>query len=565
MPTSAHVVVCGVDHLGLRTIDELRLRDEEVVAIGPSNDTEERLTEQGVRLVVGDHRLPRTLRAADIERAAVIVLTGDDDLGNLNTALAANELNPAIRIVIRMFDQELGTHIPRLFPDAVALSSSALAAPGFVSAAIDGEAGSRFRLGGRLLSSRRSGDPALGPRSVPLARLHPDRTVELLPDVPATDPDLVLVDIADSTGEPDDAVLDFGLGEEFGRRGPFAKFATAIRDRLAAPERRLVRFAAILVTLAIGSAFFFDIVAGLTPIDAISYAITLLTGASLPTDIDTATVNVALRIYAIFLSLVGAAIVAVVYAFITDALIRSRLLQTLGRRAVPGNIRDHVIVAGLGSIGYRTALGLIARGVPVVAVEVSDDGRFVSPARAAGIPVFIGDARHREVLDELRLSKARAIVAATSDDLVNLSVALNARAQRPEIRVVLRLYDPDFAVRVQHGFGIRFTRSVSHLAAPAFAAAAIGSEVVASVPVGDRRVILFARLKVPMGSVLVGRPAASLHHAGTLRLLAVADPGTDTARWDITADETLDAGEDVIVAATRAGLADLLRLAATRA
>ena len=96
--------------------------------------------------------------------------------------------------------------------------------------------------------------------------------------------------------------------------------------------------------------------------------------------------NVPLRIYAILLSLVGAAIVAVVYAFITDALIRSRLLQTLGRRTVPGNIRDHVIVAGLGSIGYRVALGLRARGVPVVIVEVSDESRFVSPARAAGIP-----------------------------------------------------------------------------------------------------------------------------------------------------------------------------------
>ena len=40
-----------------------------------------------------------------------------------------------------MFDQELGAHIPELFPDAVALSSSAVAAPGFVSAAIDGETG----------------------------------------------------------------------------------------------------------------------------------------------------------------------------------------------------------------------------------------------------------------------------------------------------------------------------------------------------------------------------------------------------------------------------------------
>ncbi len=138
--------------------------------------------------------------------------------------------------------------------------------------------------------------------------------------------------------------------------------------------------------------------------------------------------------------------------------------------------------------------------MPVVVVEVSDDGRFVSPTRAAGIPVFVGDARHPEVLDELHIGTARAIVAATSDDLVNLiGGAQRARVARPDLRVVVRLYDPDFAVRVQRGFRIRFTRSVSHLAAPAFAAAAVGSEVVATVPVGDKRVILFARLR-PEGS-----------------------------------------------------------------
>jgi Trk K+ transport system NAD-binding subunit len=288
-----------------------------------------------------------------------------------------------------------------------------------------------------------------------------------------------------------------------------------------------------------------------------------LTGASLQTNIEATSANTALRIYAIFLSIVGAAIVAVVYAFITDALIRSRLLQNLGRRTVPGGIHDHVIVVGLGSIGYRVALGIAARGVPVVAVEVSDDSRFVSPIRAAGIPVYIGDARHPEVLDELRLETARAIVAATSDDLVNLSVALNARKGREDLRVVVRLYDPEFAVRVQQGFKIRFTRSVSQLAAPAFAAAAVGSEVIASVPVGDRRMILFARLRVPLGSRLEGRLASSLGTPGAVRVLAVADPGSEEARWSVPDDEVLDAGEEVVVAATRAGLGQLLHLAAT--
>jgi hypothetical protein len=74
--------------------------------------------------------------------------------------------------------------------------------------------------------------------------------------------------------------------------------------------------------------------------------------------------------------------------------------------------------------------------------------------------------------------------------------------------------------------------------------------------------ILFARLRVPAASALEGRPAATIDAAGSRRVLAVADPGSEVARWDVPADETLDADEEVIVAATRAGLADLLRLAA---
>ena len=561
MLSTGHVIVCGLDHLGLRTVDELRMRDETVVAIGPDDAAEERLTAVGVRLVIGDHRQPRILSEAGVESAGALVLTGDDDLANLNTALAASQLHPGIRVVIRMFDQELGAHIPDLFDDAVALSSSALAAPGFVSAAIDGESGSSFRLAGRLVTSRESADPARSTDSVVIARLNADRTVEVLPDAIATDPNLIVVDIGPI--EADDAATAPTPAPARPVTRPRGVSAPSIRARFRSPEQRLLRFAAILGLLAVGSALFFQLVAGLSPLDAVSYAVTLLTGAALPADIQGAAANTALRVYAIFLSLIGAAIVAVVYAFITDALIRSRLLQTLGRRTVPGNIRDHVIVVGLGSIGYRVALGIAARGVPVVVVEVSDDGRFVSPTRATGIPVVIGDARHPEVLQELGLDSARAIVAATSDDLVNLSVALNARARRPDLRVVVRLYDPEFAVRVQQGFKIRFTRSVSQLAAPAFAAAAVGSEVVATVPVGDKRVILFARLRVPAGSRLEGRLASSLVATGALRVLAVADPGSEEARWSFPADERMDAGEEVVVAATRAGLGELLHLAAT--
>jgi len=563
-PHPGHVIVCGVGHLGMQTISELRSRFETVVAIGPDDEPEEQLAAIHVRLVVGDGQSPRTLREADIATASAIVVTGDDDLANLNTALAATELRPSLRVVIRLFDQEVGAHIPELFSDATALSSSALAAPGFVSAALDGESGDRFPIAGQMLSTRRSSDPVGADRSIPLARLGADRTAELLPDLDVTG-DLIVADITDASAAAHGSVTtarDAGSTSRPGRK-PGSALA-GVRARLSTPERRLFRFGAVLIGLAIASALYFDIVVGLTPINALSYAITLLTGAALPVDIGDAASLVPLRVYAIFLSLIGAALVAIVYAFITDALIRSRLLETLGRRTVPTSIHDHVIVAGLGSIGYRVALGIAARGVPVVVADVGEDGQFVSPTRAAKIPVVIGDARHREVLDGLRIDHARALVVATSDDLVNLAIALNARAIRPDLRVVVRLYDPDFAVRVQRGFAIRFTRSVSHLAAPAFAAAAIGSEVVAPVPIGDRRIILFARMRVPGDSALAGRLASTLDRVGAVRLLAVADPGSEAARWDIPTDEVLDPDEEIVVAATRQGLGDLLRLAATR-
>jgi len=568
---SPHVVVCGLNHLARRTVLELRRRGERVTVVVPAGSSTEDL-DPAANVVFGDQRSDRVLREAGVPEAAAVLLAAEDDHGNLDAALAAQALNPSARIVIRLFDSDLGTHLESLIPHATVLSSSALAAPGFISAAVFGDAGERFALGGRVLVARAVGGdglatggllPPTGDDLIPVARFGSDGSVEVLPEPEDGMPAGTLVmEVADPAEANLEAMRREAASTDAPRTVRLAAIPAALRARVTAPERRLTKFAAVLIGLAAVSALYFALTAGLTPLDAFAYAITLLTGASQVTDIDPTTAPAALKVYAVFLSLVGAALVAVVYAFITDAIIRSRLLQTLGRRSVPSSISGHVIVCGLGTIGYRVALGVAELGVPVVAIEPDENGRFVAPARELGIPVVIGDARQRELLVGLGIARARALVAATSDDLVNLSAALNGRAVRPDLRVVVRLFDPDFAVRVQQGFGIRFTRSVSHLAAPAFAAAAIGSEVVATVPVGDRRLVLFARLRVPAGSTLQGKRVADLHAPGRVRVLAVADPGSDDARWyPDPQEEVLDPGEEVIVVATRDGLAGLLEMA----
>ena len=94
------------------------------------------------------------------------------------------------------------------------------------------------------------------------------------------------------------------------------------------------------------------------------------------------------------------------------------------------------------------------------------------------------------------------------------------------------------------------------LAAPAFAAAALGRRQEVIFPVG-RRVLLFTEITVNPGSVAAGRRLDSLAEAGSLRILAWAPAG---GAWDWRRmDRVVRTGDRLAVVATRAGLARLLR------
>jgi Trk K+ transport system NAD-binding subunit len=100
------------------------------------------------------------------------------------------------------------------------------------------------------------------------------------------------------------------------------------------------------------------------------------------------------------------------------------------------------------------------------------------------LPVVIGDMAAGTTLDGLRLGSARALLAVTKDDMANLQCALLSRARAPGRRVVLRMFDPDLAARVERTTGIYLSRSVSALAASAFVAAIFGHRTEAVLPIG---------------------------------------------------------------------------------
>ena len=154
--------------------------------------------------------------------------------------------------------------------------------------------------------------------------------------------------------------------------------------------------------------------------------------------------------------------------------------------AMASTYNNHVIVCGLGRIGYRITLELLKFARDIVIIESDEDGRFIEKAKSLDTTVIIADARRSENLLKANIEQADAIIPCTADELTNLEISLDARELNPDIKVVMRMFDADLAKRVEKGFGIHTAFRSSALAAPIFAAAAMRVDVKHSFYVGDQ-------------------------------------------------------------------------------
>jgi Trk K+ transport system NAD-binding subunit len=532
-PAGGHVVLCGLNELGYRTLEELVRLGEHVVVVvrSPAEELARGARELGATLVRGSYRDQAVLRAAGVPSASALVVTEDDDVGNLHAALAAQELNPALRMRLRMFNQELGRRVRQLFEDCQVFDSASLAVPAFVSAALLQDWQQRVEVAGRTLVVRRAGAGEPGVL-LPLASVQPDGTTELFP---AAGDQLLCLAWAQPTARrarrPERPPL-----EQPGR------LAAAWTVLLGADARLRVMTVIVLVLTLTGIAIFWLFSEqDLDLIDAIYFTVTIMTTTGFG-DIHLRNAPPPLQLYGVALMLSGTAALAILFALITDALISARLARVIGA-AIPRGLHDHVIVCGLGNIGYRMVEQLHDLGVPLVAAERDEHNRYLPAVRRLGVPVLVGDIRLPETLQILQVQRARSVVVVTSSDIVNLETALNTQTLRPEVRVVLRLFDPDLAARVERAFGIHISRSPSALAAPAFAAAAAGEHVLTTIAVGAE-VLAVVRLRVAPGCRVQGHTVAELEGATRSRVLLLDGPATPS--WRPPGSTRLEADAELV-------------------
>lgn len=147
-----HVVVCGAGRVGYRVAQELTALGREVIVIEKREDAAfvGVLRDSGIPVLLDDIKSPNALGRTNIKLAAALVAATDDDLANMNVALDARRENPRIRVVIRLFDDDLVHKVRDAFR-AEAHSTSALAAPALALAALDPRISHSFRVGAHLM------------------------------------------------------------------------------------------------------------------------------------------------------------------------------------------------------------------------------------------------------------------------------------------------------------------------------------------------------------------------------------------------------------------------------
>lgn len=549
---SPHLVVCGDTALAHGLIQELQRGRVRVTAVVPRQRSARSANVdamRGVRIVRADRVDSATLRAAGVAGADAVALTDPDDVANLHAAFCAREVDPGVRLVLRMFNSELAAATRTLLADCAVFSDASMAAPTFVAAALGEIVPAHFRLFGRTLTVARRREVTAAQILCGLAAPGADGLADLLP-ADESRADLVLAEMPARDGRHDDSFC----GVRPRPRGPRRAAAnTWWALRAAARRGTTVALACCLLVVAVAG---WVLITAPGPQDRPGSALEALYQIVLTTvgasDIDPAAADAAQGAQLV-LTLAGLVLLPLITAVLVEAVVNVRLARESDQLRHPWE--DHVVVVGLGDVGVRVVRQLRDLGMDVVAVEKDPAVRGHEVARRLHVPVIVGDGTEEEVLRSAWVQHCRALLVLSTDDVANLQAALVARNVRPRLRVVLRLSDGDFAARVQRAFAIGVSRSVSAVSAPVFAAQMLRREVLATIPV-DRHVLQVAVVTVEPGAALVGRTVKAAGVPGDVRVIAVESGAR--RQWNPAPDLPLGVGDRIVAVCRRAGLAGLV-------
>jgi voltage-gated potassium channel Kch len=381
---TGHVIVCGLQAVGVRTIEQLIAAGARVVVVDDEGSRERHLRtlrRLQVPVIPRGSRTDDALLDAGIAGAESVICIEVSDLRTLETVLLVHGLRPDVRVVAQLDNPAVARAVEEITGQATVIDVASLFAPSVIEACVKRRAhdiriGSTHFVTVEVTAARDATLRELYGSLVPLGVVADSR---LAP---------VVCPGRDHRVREGDRVTLLGTREEVHAQGFAARLSAGAEMqqtgvRLLAKLRRLyalwttdadrsMRIAlglglALLVISTLVLHFGYENAVGTTRSGAVRYVhlgvlksiyFTVETIATVGFgDYSYATQATYMEIFGIFLIIAGTTLVTTIFALLTNMLVSRRIAQSLGQAQIPG-MSGHVVMVGLGAVGIGRPQGI---------------------------------------------------------------------------------------------------------------------------------------------------------------------------------------------------------------
>ncbi|HEY2216540.1 MAG TPA: NAD-binding protein [Solirubrobacteraceae bacterium] len=575
---AGHVIVCGLNDVALRTVEQLHLAGARTVVL--SDEPDERLVGivrgWNIPLLPRGGHLSEPLFDAGVAGAEAVVCAESTDLRTLETVLQIRDLRPDVRVVADLDNPSVAHAVEGVLSSVGVLDVAALFAPAVVETCL-GHRAREIELGETSFVAAE----VIAPRGGTLRELY--GSLAPIGVVARADEQVIACPGRDQQVSAGDRVTLLGTNAELASAGLLQREASdsasaAFAGRVRSLAKRTTGATAQIIDRPLRIALLLGLLlllsstlvlhvgyhqplgrAHLSLLESVYFTVETVATVGFG-DFSFAAQPTGMVVFGIFLIVAGVTLTTTLFALLTNALVSRRLAQSLGHGRIPG-MRGHVVLVGLGSVGMKVLEGLLAANAEVVVIERMETNPQLTEARALQAPIVLGDATLARTLDAANLAEAAAVAILTSDDLTNIETGLAIRdqlgARWVEVPVVLRVFDRQLGHRLEQSFGFRHVWSTSALAAPWFVGGALGLDVLFTFYVGTHPFLL-ARLRVSAGGGLDGLAMREL--PATVRVVAIRRAADSTAlEHPPRRDTRLAPDDDAYLVGPYAELLEVLR------
>lgn len=574
-PSSDFILVCGLGSLGQQCVRYLKEFDARVIAIEEASSRTWELPELPTLLdefVIGDCRQLEVLERAKIAQCRAILLVTSSETVNIQAALAARSLNPAIRLVIRSDQQNLNQLLGQQLGNFVAFEATQLPAPAFALAALHQETIGLFRLGNQLVrvvqQQIEPEHPWCDRRKI-YELNNSTRTVlahnQVSPRFYQWEQERTICSGDTIAYVEVNEIPHHRLPDRSWRR---IKLSIALKALISSLQKQnlkqllyqfwqdsnqtqkvtLVSGATISGLALLGTLLFWLNYPDITLQDAFFTTAVLLLGGygdlfgqvklELP-------IPLSLRLFSLLLAIAGTAFVGVLYALLTERLLTAKF-QLLKRRP-PVPKEEHIVIVGLGRVGQRTATLLQEMRQSLVGLNSTN----LDPTILPTMPLLTG--KLTSTLAKANLQTAKSVIVCTDDEVANLEIALTACQQNPGLNLVIRVFDPRFSKSIAQLLPYAKVLGAYRLSAAAFSAAAFGENILSLFRL-NQQTVLVTEYQITETDTLHRHLLSDVSYGYGIVPILYQSAQHEPEQWMPSGDIRVGSGDRLVVLATMEGL-----------